>query len=112
MSENIFLVSWDMHGIESAINITEIDKEATWAALQDTQPTQRLSSIVNQVMLRARFNSQRHYEVYTVTVDEGITGKDIIEMFERDPQGSADLIRARGHKMYSDRIDPNSAKIV
>jgi hypothetical protein len=112
MSENIFLVSWDMYGIESAINITEIDKEATWAALQDTQPTQRLSSIVNQVMLRARYNSQRHYEVYTVTVDEGITGKDIIEMFENDPQGSANLIRERGHKMYSDRIDPNSAKIV
>jgi ATP-dependent protease Clp ATPase subunit len=110
--ENIFLISWDMHGVESVINVTEIDKEVTWAVLQDSQPARSLGTIINAVMLRARYNSQRHYEVYTITVEESITEADIREMFERDPQGSADLIRARGRKMYSDRVDQNIVKIV
>jgi hypothetical protein len=110
--ETIFLISWDMLGIDSVVNITEIDKEVTWAVLQDGQPARSLSCVVNAVMMRARMNSQRHYEVYTITVEEGITEEDIREMFERDPQGSADLIRARGRKMYSDRVDQNIVKIV
>lgn len=108
---NLFLLSWDMQGLESCINITEIEKEATWNALQD-QPTPKLSHIVNSVMLRARYNSQRHYEIYTVTVADGISDEDIREMFDRDPRGSAELIRVRGHKVYSDRIDPETQKIV
>ena len=109
---NIFLLSWDMLGLEAAINISEIEKDATWALLQD-KPGPRLSGIVNAVMMRARMNSQRHYEVYTVTMEESITEEDIKEMFEANPQGMAELIRERGRKVYSDRIaDNNGVKIV
>lgn len=108
---NIFLLSWDMLGLDSVVNISEIDKEATWAMLQDLTPKHRLSSVVNAVMLRARFNSHRHYEVYTVTMSDDITEDDVREMFEVNPQGMADLIRERGHKMYSDRLEPGKMKI-
>jgi arsenate reductase-like glutaredoxin family protein len=63
-------------------------------------------------MLRARYNSQRHYEIYTVNMDESISEQDIRDMFETSPQGMADLIRERGHKMYSDRVDQKQVKIV
>ena len=109
---NIFLLSWDMLGLDSVVNITDLEKEAAWAALQD-QKSRSLGSVVNAVLLRARANSQRHYEVYTVTMESDITEQDVREMFESDPQGMADLIRERGHKIYSDRFnDGNSAKIV
>jgi len=109
---NLFLLSWDMLGIEAVINITDIEKEATWNALQD-QPGPRLSSIVNSVMMRARMNSQRHYEVYTVTMESSITEDDVKEMFETNSQGMAELIRERGRKVYSDRIAENTGvKIV
>ena len=109
---NVFLLSWDMLGLEAVINITEIEKEATWSTLQDKQ-TPRLNHIVNAVMMRARANSQRHYEVYTVTVEDGITKEDICEMFEAEPQRMADLIRERGCKVYSDRVaDTAGVKIV
>jgi hypothetical protein len=107
---NIFLLSWDMLGIEAVINISEIEKDATWALLQD-KPGPRLNGIVNSVMMRARMNSQRHYEVYTVTMEESITEQDIKDMFETNPQGMAELIRERGHKMYSARLEPNEIKI-
>jgi hypothetical protein len=107
---NIFLLSWDIHGIEAVINISEIEKDATWALLQD-KPGPRLNGIVNSVMMRARMNSQRHYEVYSVTMSEDITEQDVRDMFEANPQGMADLIRERGHKMYSARLEPNEIKI-
>jgi len=59
--------------------------------------------------LRARANSQRHYEVYSVHVDEGITKNDIVDMFNDSPQAMADLIRERGNKIYSDRIEKQRA---
>jgi hypothetical protein len=33
-------------------------------------------------------------------------------MFDRDPQTAADLIRERGFKYYSDRVDNAQVKIV
>ena len=108
---NLFLVSWDCTGLEAVINVTDYEKEATWNALQD-QPGPRLSSIVNSVMMRARMNSQRYYEIYTMQVAEGISDEDIRGMFESDPQGSADLIRDRGNKIYSDRENLVDRKII
>jgi hypothetical protein len=109
---NLYLLSWDMLGLEAVINITDIEKEATWSLLQD-KATPKLNHIVNSVMMRAKMNSQRHYEVYTVTMESSITKEDICEMFEAEPQRMAELIRERGRKVYSDRVaDTPGVKIV
>ena len=115
MSEegNLFIMAWDCNGLEAVINITDYEKETTWATLKNEDPPVRLGSIVNHLMLRARANSQRHYEIYTMTAVDGITDEDIRTMFEQDPQGSADLIRDCGNKIYSDRYNEgNKIKIV
>ena len=109
---NLFLVSWDCQGLEAVINITAYEKETTWATLKNEDPPVKLGSMVNHLMLRARANSQRHYEIYTMQVEEGITDEDIRGMFSNDPQGSADLIRDRGNKIYSDRRNTVDTKIV
>jgi hypothetical protein len=108
---NTFLLSWDCNGLEAVINITAIDAERTWAALQDRSGP-NLNHIVSGIILRARYNSQRHYEIYTVNMDSSISESDIRAMFEDTPQVMADLIRERGHKMYSDRVDAKAVKIV
>ena len=109
---NLFLVSWDSNGLEAVINITDYEKEAAWATLKDEDTPTNLSSMVRHLMLRAQANPQRHYEIYTMTAVDGITDEDIRGMFDNDPQGSADLIRNRGNKMYSDRVDKKAVKIV
>jgi hypothetical protein len=109
---NLFLVSWDCTGLEAVINVTDYEKEITWATLKNEDPPVRLGSMVNHLMLRARANSQRHYEIYTMNVADGISDEDIRTMFESDPQGSADLIRDRGNKIYSDRRNLVDTKIV
>lgn len=110
---NIFLLSWDCQGLESVINVTQHEKDLVWAELANKKPESRLSTVVNHLLWRARANSQRHYEIYTVTVDPGVTADDLRHMFDTDPQGSADLIRDRGNKIYSDRhIKDDQIKIV
>jgi hypothetical protein len=109
---NLFLVSWDCNGLESCINLTEYEKETSWALLSNEDPPAKLNGIVNHLMMRARANPQRHYEIYTMTAVDSITDEDIRGMFESDPQGSADLVRDRGNKIYSDRRDTAAMKIV
>lgn len=123
---NCFLLSWDMHGLESVIDVTEwerrseqADKERIWGVLSSEDaadpgnPVERnLHQVVTAILLRARVNSQRHYEVYTVHTDAGITANDMKQMFEDSPQAMADLVRERGKKLWSDRMPTNHVKIV
>ena len=101
---DVFLLSWDCNGIEAVVNVTEHEKELAWAHLANQpNPARQLRFLMSSLMLRARANPQRHYEIYTVAAGTGITESDLRAMFEVDPQGSADLIRERGKKIYSDR---------
>ena len=105
------LVMWCNTGLECCVNITTIDKEIMWATLKGEDKMPTLPNL-NMLIMRARYNSQRHYEIYTVDVDESITAADIEELFDTDAQRIVDLIRARGHQLYSDRVDTARAYIV
>lgn len=116
MTTNAYIFAWDQTGIESIIPITqyeEWDKKNTWNALIN-QPTERnpLTSIVQSLVLRARYNPQRHYEIYAIDCDFDIDEKEWRKIWEENPQGTADLIRSRGEKLYSDRADRNSQVII
>ena len=105
-----FVIMWDCNGLEYIEDLTEIEHNITWSALQGK--TAKSMPNLNHLTLRARYNSQRHYEIYVVEAVEGITKEDITEMFESSPQHAADTIRRLGQKIYSDRIDSNQVKIV
>lgn len=109
-----FVLSWDHLGLEACINISDIEKRKVWNVLADIKDPGRdhdVSSIVNMLTLRARYNSQRHYEIYAIDTDDSIDEAALREMFENDPQSSAELIRARGRKLYSDRLKEDQIKI-
>jgi hypothetical protein len=112
-----YVLSWDCHGLEACINISDIEKDAMWSALKSTDDnsfkgrSNTVGSIVSMLTLRARFNTQRHYEIYIVDTEDSISADYLKTMFEDDPQGSADLIRERGRKLYSDRSREESIKI-
>ena len=109
---NTFLISWDCQGVETVLNISDLDRQRVWATLSGQPESTGLRHVVSHVLMRARANPQRHYEVYTMTVEDGISTLDVREMFDRDPQGSADLVRERGNKIYSDRENLVDRKII
>ena len=107
---NTFLVMWDMYGLECLFNVTEWHKKKTWATLKD-EPVDGSPSIP-MMMLRARVNSQRCYEIYSFNADAGVTEESIRLAFEESPQSIVDLIRKQGDKIYSDRSATDRQVIV
>ena len=108
---------WDMNGLESLINVTQIEKkhkqwekENIFRLLKEETPTVRPAHVpLDMMIMRAKFNSQRHYEIYTF--DSELSEQDIRETFETSPQVMANAIRKVGYKFYSDRAT-KSAVIV
>lgn len=95
-----FAIMWDCNGLEAVQRLPD-PADTTFALLQGAEPPKPPN--IMHWELRARYNSQRHYEIYIITAQSGIEKEDIVEMFENDPQGAADTIRRIGHKYYSDR---------
>ena len=81
MSDTIALM-WDCNGLEAAVNITDINQQRMWAALKGEDLTKvRAEPNLMHWRLRAQANSQRHYEIYLVEIDNSITVDDIVEAF-------------------------------
>ena len=98
-----FLIMWCNEGLECCIDITADEQKRMWQQLKGEPVSEKAIPNLNHIMLRARVNSQRHYEVYTCEATDGITAEDIKEMFQANPQTAADIIRRLGHCMHSDR---------
>jgi len=113
-----FILSWDMLGLESCIDVDEVECNRTFAILSNTDDTtvshksDSVQNILRNLTMRARFNTQRHYEIYSITVDANVTKDELVSQFDTMPQEMADLVRQRGSKIYSDRSDPTKSKIV
>jgi len=114
---NTFIISWDMTGLEAVVDVTQDlaagelrDQEVLFDILKEpeanhgNEPWRRISSTIQMMTLRARANTQRHYEIYSIQTVDDIDKSTLERLFEDDPQAAAELIRDRGTKLYSDRI--------
>ena len=105
-----YLAMWDMTGLECLINVSTVqdeheqwEKENIFRILQEKELATAPKIVpLNQLIIRARFNSHRHYEIYTF--DSALTEEDIKETFADDQQVIVDAIRNVGHEIYSDRV--------
>jgi predicted HTH domain antitoxin len=95
-----FLAMWDCNGLECLFDITDIEGDAMIAGLKNEKFKTPFN--ISMMMMRARLNSQRSYEIYTFEVQGEISKDEMIELFEDSPQYFAELIREKGNKLYSD----------
>jgi hypothetical protein len=96
----VFAIMWDCYGLEAVARIPD-PADTTFALLKGVEPPKGPN--INHWSLRARFNTQRNYEIYIITATPGISEDDIREMFEYNPQSAAETIRRIGQKYHSDR---------
>ena len=105
-----YIVSWDNHGVEFFEEITEHHPE-NWAkqhlfdSIKQSKKVQKpMGFNLQALILRAQFNTHRHYEIYVFTSEDSIGPEDIEDMFTRDPQAFADWVRENhSYKVYSNR---------
>jgi len=91
-------------------NVTEDEQRRAWGRLKG-KPVGTALPNLNHMILRARYNPQRHYEIYQVEATDGITTDDIRDMFAASPQTAADTIRRLGHCYFSDRVQEDRVVI-
>ena len=101
---DLYFIMWDDLGLDGLVNVSELQREDVLRSLQTEggiipQAVHTLSAM----LLRARYNSQRHYEVYSISVASGIEEDDLRNLFESDIKATAELIRERGHSFFSGR---------
>lgn len=107
--KNKFLAVWDMEGLETLYNLTEWEKrvakwekENIWRILKEEQKTiPPQPPNLQTILIRARVNSHRQYEVYIFEAD-GVSEQEIRTLFDESPQVIVDSIRNVGNKIYSD----------
>jgi len=96
----MFAIMWDCYGLEAVVRCPD-PADTTFALLKGVEPPAMPN--INMWALRARFNPQRNYEIYLITATPGIDEDHIRDMFEADPQGSAETIRRIGQQFVSHR---------
>lgn len=109
---------WDNTGLETIIDVSKHEKEVeafekqkAWHILKGELHNVKPPSIPLQMMIiRAKANNQRHYEIYGFT--SNMSEKSVREMFEDSPQFIVDWIRDNGVKIYSDRVNTKDVVIV
>jgi hypothetical protein len=112
-----YLAMWDMLGLECLYDVdlhmskyNEWEKQKVVAILKEERAPDPPKGIPLQMMLlRARVNSQRAYEIYefnsTIEYDE------LKEAFNDNPQPIVEWIRENGKKVYSDYVKSNRKMI-
>ena len=96
---NRFLAMWDCNGLECLFDITDVDGDMLMSKLKGE--TYRVPYNLSMMMMRARANLQRSYEIYSFTTVD-MDYDDVKSMFETDPQVMVNAIREQGHMIHSD----------
>ena len=112
-----YIAMWDHTGLECIFDCTEEkekyvqwEKDAMVSILKgDAKPTRETNIPIQQMILRARFNSQREYEIYEFNSTVSI--KSLEKAFQSNPQPIVEFIRDNGYKIYSD-YNPDKKFIV
>lgn len=103
------LASWCSEGFECLQDITSMhpdlfEKGQIIEALKGNTPQKNpLMQQISMMKLRARFNSQRQYEIYVFTMGDDVDFKDVEDWMIGDPQSLVEWIRVNHYsKVHSD----------
>jgi hypothetical protein len=113
-----YLAMWDCNGLECLYDVdlhmykyNEWEKLKIVAILKEEKLPEKPPLIpLAMMLLRARVNSQRVYEIYEFNSTLGYD--DLKEAFTYDPQPVVEWIRENGKKVYSDYVKQERKMIV
>jgi hypothetical protein len=100
MDSNVFVFSFCQNGFEAIVNLTEIDQQDLLNVLADSNKKSNVNSILNMMLLRAKFNENRCMEVWLVKLDSSFTEESLLKWADEDPQAVANFARL-GEPVYT-----------
>ena len=113
-----YLAMWDCNGLESLHDVgyhmekyNEWEKQKVLSILKEERiPEQPKGIPLQMLILRARANSQRSYEIYEF--NSTLKYKELTEAFNDNPQPIVEWIRENGKQVYSDYVKQERKMIV
>ena len=96
----VYICMWDENGFETLKDCSSWERQA----LLDTIAGKKLSTPpvnLQAMTMRARFNPQRNYEIWTFNTEEDLDEDTLWSYAETNPQALVDMIRARGKQLHS-----------
>lgn len=96
-----FIISWDDLGVEAVHDINAEQSKRVEAALrEEAYEHQDPVQLLEMILLRARFNTPRNYNVYAINMPDHLTEDAVRLMFEENPEIMFELVKKKGVKFY------------
>jgi hypothetical protein len=90
---------WDENGFEVLKDCTSWEQDSLLNTIAD-KPLKPAPVNLQMMTLRARFNPQRNYEIWTFNTTEDFDEDALWNLAEDSPQGLVDMIRKHGKCLY------------
>jgi len=97
----VYICMWDCNGFETIVDCTSWERDSllnTIAGKKLSKPPVNLQALT----MRARFNPQRNYEIYTFNTTEELDEETLWRYADENPQALVDMIRNRGKRLYGE----------
>ena len=109
---HLMLIMWDMYGVEAVIDVTAQQQNQLFDMIRQIDHfNQWLNQTIIHLTLRARANSQRNYEVFSIWVDESVDADTLRAELTSIPQIMADLVRSRGNRIFGS-ANPSHRQVI
>ena len=95
----IYICMWDENGFEVIKDCTSWERDTFLNTIAGKDLTPAPVNLQAMTM-RARFNPQRSYEIYTFNTVEEFDEESLWEIAEETPQPLVDWIRKNGKRLY------------
>jgi hypothetical protein len=95
-----WLVVFGTEGLEVLIHSDPLINEDILSAGAGYKYLSRFNEEIFKCCLRARFNPHRKLEVWLYSCEEEYTESKMIEMWNLNPEGMAELVRGRGTYLF------------
>lgn len=102
------LVSVDEYKEKDRLRLADIIKNGSNNELSGET---RLNHLLNALVMRARFNPQRHYELYVFNTVSTITEENLHSWFDDTPQCAVDWVRKNG-KAILKKTNPSTKPVI
>lgn len=96
----VYVCMWDENGFEVLKDCTSWERDSMLNTLAD-KPLKSAPVNLQAMTMRARFNPQRNYEIWTFNTTEDFDEDSLWEIADENPQALVNLIRDRGKKLYA-----------
>lgn len=96
----VYICMWDENGFEVLKDCTSWERDTFLATIAGRELKPAPVNLQAMTM-RARFNPQRAYEIWTFNTEASIDEETLWTIANENPQSLVDMIRRNGKKIYS-----------